>query len=124
MVAEVLGQRADVDAVREQRAGESVPSAWNPFSRHGVTPAACSAGCQVFRFQSPRQIAPPAGAVNASATVTFWPPGACQGNPTPRAGCSARCADSRSATDSGSGTSRSLPPFGGANRGLPPTILT
>jgi len=25
MVAEILGQRADVDAVRKQRAGESVP---------------------------------------------------------------------------------------------------
>jgi hypothetical protein len=72
MVTEVLGQRADVDAVREQRAGESCLSAWNPFSRHGVTPAARSAGCQVFRFQSPHQIAPPAGAVNVNVTVTFW----------------------------------------------------
>ena len=35
-----------------------------------------------------------------------------------------RWADRRSATDSGRGTSRSLPPCGGANKGLPPTILT
>jgi hypothetical protein len=85
-----------------------------PGFRSGITPAEARARFHTSSLSDVRQTCPPRGPMKISRLVTGGPSATFHGKVISTGGNRFMWARRASATGPGSGTSRSLPPFGGA----------